>query len=97
MSDRLEAKIDKILEKLEEQGKILVRHEVLHQKNTEDLAEHIRRTQLAEAAILKNEEAVNTRIMPIEKHVHVVGVLLKITMFIVPIAVTIYFKLKGIP
>lgn len=42
-------KTDKILEAISEVKITLARHGVLHEKNTEDLAEHIRRTELLES------------------------------------------------
>ncbi len=79
MSDltRIENKLDKVLDRLDEHSKCLAKHEVLHQKNTDDLAEHIRRTELAEAAIVQSEKDVDERLKPIEKHVHGVGILIK--------------------
>lgn len=49
--DRLEAKIDKIIDKLEVHSKILARHSTLHEKNTEDLEDHIKRTNLLEDSL----------------------------------------------
>lgn len=48
MSD---TKLDKILEEVQEIKLTLVRHEMLHQRNTETLEEHMRRTALAEERI----------------------------------------------
>jgi hypothetical protein len=45
MSD---TKLDRILEEVQEIKLTLVRHEMLHQRNTESLEEHMRRTALAE-------------------------------------------------
>lgn len=50
MSDlnRIETKIDKITDKIETLSNLAAKHEVLHKKNTEDLAEHIKRTDKLE-------------------------------------------------
>jgi len=58
MSDQ---KLDKILDKLTELEVAQARQEVLHEKNTEDLAEHIRRTEASEARIDILEDTVLTK------------------------------------
>jgi uncharacterized protein Yka (UPF0111/DUF47 family) len=46
--DRIEQKLDKVLDKLAEHGEMLAAHGVLHQKNAEELEKHIKRTDLLE-------------------------------------------------
>lgn len=48
-------KLDRILDKLDHHGRLLERHSVLHEQNTEDLKEHMRRTQLLEMRVDKVE------------------------------------------
>lgn len=51
-----ENKLDQILEQLTDIKVVQATHTVLHTKNSEDLEEHIRRTEAAEARIEKLEE-----------------------------------------
>lgn len=46
--ERVEEKLDKIIEKLHSNSIELAKHGLLHQKNTEDLETHIKRTDLLE-------------------------------------------------
>lgn len=46
--DRIEQKIDRVLEKLSEHGEILATHGILHEKNSQELEKHIKRTDLLE-------------------------------------------------
>jgi hypothetical protein len=55
----IETKLDKIMDKLEQQSNTLARHGVLHEKNTEDLEEHIRRTAMLETQM-------DTALLPIK-------------------------------
>lgn len=45
-NDRLESKIDRVLDVQNEHSVVLARHGVLHEKNAEELQVHIRRTDL---------------------------------------------------
>lgn len=49
--DRIEGKLDKVLDKLSEHGELLARHTTLHEKNTSDLEEHMRRSDLLETRV----------------------------------------------
>ena len=60
--DRVEIKLDKVLDKLSEHGELLARHTVLHEKNTDDLDEHIKRTNLLEARIDKQEVSIASKL-----------------------------------
>lgn len=64
-------KLEKILEQLSDIKVVLERHTVLHEKNTDDLAEHIRRTDLLET---KLEEELG----PIKSHVTKVDITIKV-------------------
>jgi hypothetical protein len=44
--NRIDQKLDKILDKLSEHSAVLERHGVLHEKNAEELEKHIKRTDL---------------------------------------------------
>lgn len=57
--DRLEHKIDALFDMNVKQSNVLERHSVLHEKNTEDLATHIKRTDLIEARI-EQQDRVNS-------------------------------------
>lgn len=46
--NRIEHKLDALFEMNVKQSGILERHSVLHEKNSDDLAEHIRRTNILE-------------------------------------------------
>lgn len=54
--DNNDSKVDKILEAITEIKVTLERHSVLHEKNTDDLDHHIKRTDLNEARIDKIED-----------------------------------------
>lgn len=47
-SDRIESKLDVLIANQQQHAVLLERHTVLHEKNSEDLAEHIRRTEILE-------------------------------------------------
>jgi hypothetical protein len=47
-------KLDKIMDMLLDQSKAITRLEVLSERNTEDLEEHIRRTDLLEQGLLSH-------------------------------------------
>lgn len=83
--DKLEVKLDKIDDKVDNLDKKLVKIEVNVEKNTEDLAEHIKRTDLNEERILNLE---NTR-----TKLEGGGLVLKsiIILVVLPIAIH-YFK-----
>ena len=66
-SNRIEAKLDKVIDKQQEQAVIQERHSVLHEKNSEDLAEHIRRTNIL-------EEQMQTALLPIRASKWLAGV-----------------------
>lgn len=59
--DRLEHKLDALFEMNVKQSGILERHSVLHEKNTEDLAEHIRRTDLIEERLEQQSKEQNIK------------------------------------
>lgn len=44
--DRIDAKLDRILDKLSEHSATLAEHGVLHEKNSDELEKHIKRTDL---------------------------------------------------
>lgn len=46
--DKIDQKIDKVLDALAEHKAILAAHGVLHEKNSEELEKHIKRTDLLE-------------------------------------------------
>lgn len=60
--DRLENKLDALFELNVKQSGILERHSVLHEKNTEDLATHIKRTDLIEARIEQQDKANSAKL-----------------------------------
>lgn len=70
MSDQ---KVDKILEKITDIEKTLVRHEGYHERNTASLETHILRTNLLEKRI----ELLVEEVDPIKTHVAVVGSVIK--------------------
>jgi hypothetical protein len=84
--DRIEHKIDSLYELNVEQSNILVRHEILHERNTESIVEHVRRTNLLEAQM---EEALK----PIEWARMTGRILLWISAAIIPI-LALYYTLK---
>ena len=49
--DKIEQKLDMVIEKISAQSVLLERHGMLHEKNTLDLADHIKRTNLLEAQL----------------------------------------------
>lgn len=53
----VERTLDRILDKLQEQGELLARHTVLHEKNTEDLERHIKRTDALEDRMEQHAKA----------------------------------------
>lgn len=85
-----EEKLDKILEDLTDLKVIQERHSVLHEKNTEDLAEHIRRTAQNEEMI----KSLSDDLAPIKKHVTVVETIAKNTMYVLGIVAAIIMGLE---
>lgn len=47
-----EQKLDRVLEQLSNHSVVLAEHTILHKQNTEDLREHIKRTNLLEEKLL---------------------------------------------
>ncbi len=62
-------KLDRILDKLEAQGELLARHSVLHEKNTEDLTVHVKRSDRLEEDNRLRAKEIEHRIQPIEDHI----------------------------
>lgn len=60
--DKLESKIDRLLDNSAEQGATLARHEALHERNTASLEEHVRRTDLLEVRLEQHAEAQGKRL-----------------------------------
>lgn len=56
--NRLEDKLDKIIDRLGDHSATLVRHELLHTRNSDDLEEHIR-----------GVHALEERVRPLEEHI----------------------------
>lgn len=72
--DKIDQKIDKILEVLNQQSNTLAKHSVLHEKNTEDLEKHIKRTDLLEEEIKFRNRELAKDMEPIKRHVaHIEG------------------------
>ena len=59
---RLETKIDRVLEKLSEHGEMLARHSELHNRNSDSLDEHIKRSNLLEQKLSRHEEEVGAKL-----------------------------------
>lgn len=86
--NKIESKIDTILEKIEEQNRILEKNTdslIIHEKRT-DLAEHKLKILELELEKLRQQEseeikAINAQLHPIATHVHAVGWVLK---YIIP-------------
>ena len=76
-------KLDQVIDKLNKMEITLATHTVLHEKNTEDLAEHIRRTNLLEADLA-----------PIKTHVSNVTFAIKVVLYIFGSIGTIILGLK---
>lgn len=83
--ERVEAKVDKILEKMGEVDKTLV---LQH----EQLATHIKRTALAE----ENIALLRTELKPIQKHVSFVEAAAKMAGFIVAGTATLVGLIAGV-
>lgn len=60
--DKMDMKLDKVLEKLGEHDVVLVKHGLLHKQNAEQLVIHIRRTEQNEQAILLVEKETRSLI-----------------------------------
>lgn len=73
--DRIEAKIDKIVDKQAEQGEILSAHRVLHEQNSKSLDEHIKRTNLLEHRMTAFEKETGKKFATALLHVKVLKVL----------------------
>ncbi len=97
MSEKLESKIDRLTEMVHQQAVHLARIDEKLGNYNDQLVIHIKRTELAENAIQKNEEDIDERLKPIEKHVTGVNTLLKAAGVIGSIIGLIlgYLKLKG--
>ena len=54
MDDRIDAKLDKIIDKLSEHSITLAQHGVIHEQNAKELAHHISRTNLLETKLEKD-------------------------------------------
>jgi len=54
MDDRIDTKLDKIIDKLSEHSIILAQHGVIHEQNAKELAHHISRTNLLETKLEKD-------------------------------------------
>lgn len=63
--DLILQKLDKIDDRQDIVEKTLIRHEMLHERNTLSLEEHIRRTELLETKL----DSVELDIEPIKRHV----------------------------
>lgn len=71
-------------ERLDSVDKTLVRQEI-------QLAEHIRRTELLEHATSRLEEDIYHELQPLKEHVARVGVIGKLSLWLVPLCITIAF------
>ena len=60
--DKIESKLDRILDRLGEHSIVLERHGILHEKNAEQLVIHIKRTEQNEQAILLVEKETKSLI-----------------------------------
>lgn len=60
--DRIEVKIDRVYEILTEHSLSLNTHELLHKQNTEDLAIHIKRTNILQEKIEAHESEIQQRL-----------------------------------
>ena len=58
---RILDKLESMTDKLNDQAVVLARHTFLHEKNTEDLAEHIKRTNALETKQEAHEVHVHTQ------------------------------------
>jgi hypothetical protein len=65
--DKIDQKVDKLNDKQDQQTERLVRLEVNTDRNTEDLAHHIKRTDLLEASLNNHKKAVAKKIDEIEQ------------------------------
>ena len=54
--ERMENKIDKVLDKLTEHGELLARHGAIHEANSKSLEHHIARTDALEEKLEKEAE-----------------------------------------
>jgi len=54
--DRIELKLDRILDKLGEHSEVLARHGVIHEQNAKELSHHIARTDALETKLEKDME-----------------------------------------
>jgi chromosome segregation ATPase len=95
--ERLEAKIDKLTEIVQQQAVHLAKIDERLGSYNQQLEIHIRRTELAEESIKQNEANIDDRLKPIEKHVAGVNTLLKAGGVIGTMIGLIlsYLKLKG--
>jgi hypothetical protein len=78
-NDRVEEKIDRVLERLAEHGAILASHGVLHESNAEQLRLHIARTNALEehmdAEHRDMKKNLETALLPIRSVKWIAGVL----------------------
>lgn len=84
--DRIEDKLDNLFELNVDQIRVLERHSVLHDRNTEDLAVHIKRTNLL-------ENQMTEALKPIEWARMTGRILLWISGAVIPI-IALYYALK---
>ena len=54
--DRIDQKLDKIIDKLSEHSEVLAKHGVVHEQNSKELAHHIARTNALETKLEKDME-----------------------------------------
>lgn len=90
--ERVEAKVDKILEKIGEIDKTLVRQEGTLGLQHEQLVVHIKRTELNEEDL----KLLRKQIEPIQKHVSFVEAAAKMAGFIVAGAATLVGLIAGV-
>lgn len=84
---RIENKMDQLYELNVEQTATLVRHELLHEKNTDDLATHIKRTNIL-------EEQMQEALKPIHWF-KMTGQVLLVVVPVIAAAYSIYRVIKG--
>lgn len=85
-------KIDQILEKVNDIEKVLIRHELLHERNTESLETHIKRTNLLEKQLNKIEDEIN----PIKTHVAIINSSVKVILTVASIIGAIILGLNSL-
>jgi septation ring formation regulator EzrA len=66
---KVEEKIEKVAEDVTDIKVVLSRLEVLHERNTVSLEEHIKRTNALEDMVIQNEQNFSAELKPIQTHI----------------------------